>query len=148
MGICDIIKINDLVRQKKKAKLILQLKGPNGSTLKALELLTNTHIFIMGNTVSVIGAVKNIGAACRVIIECFKNIHPIYHLKSLIFRRKLMSQITFLHDNLEQFLPKFNKNTKCLHLPNLRVKISILRFKSKQSKLDIQLESGEYFIKN
>merc|ERR1712039_942806 len=146
---CNIIKINDLVQKKKRFRLISRLKGPNGSTLKALELLTNSHIFIMGNTVSVIGAVKNIEAACRVIIECFKNIHPIYHLKSLIAKRKLMSKTTFLHDNLEQFLPKFNKNTKRAHLPNLRTKNSCTRPKpkSQQSKIDIQLESGEYFMK-
>ena len=57
----EMIKIGGLTRNKEKfVKRRQRLIGPNGKTLKALELLTNCYILVQGNTVSVMGKYKDI----------------------------------------------------------------------------------------
>lgn len=82
---CDIVKIRNLVRNKERfVKRRQRILGPNGSTLKALELLTETYILVHGNTVSVMGPYKGLKEARRVVVDCMTGIHPIYHLKTLV----------------------------------------------------------------
>ena len=150
---CDVIKIGGMVRNKERfVKRRQRLLGPSGSTLKALELLTGCYIMVQGNTVAVMGSFKGLKTARKVVEDCLKNVHPIYHIKALMIRRELAADPALAGESWERFLPAFKKR-------NVKRKVdkaAIAATKAKvytpfpppqlPSKVDLALESGEYFL--
>jgi len=165
---CDIIKIGGMVSKKERfVKRRQRLVGPDGATLKALELLTECYILVQGNTVACMGPVSGIKKVRQVVTDCMKNIHPVYNIKRLMIQRELAKDPKLKHEDWSRFLPTFQKKNVAR-----RTSLQSQKEKEKQdsptannnntsskkkvytpfpppqtpSKVDLQLESGEYFL--
>uniref|UniRef100_H0XWN2 KRR1 small subunit processome component n=1 Tax=Otolemur garnettii TaxID=30611 RepID=H0XWN2_OTOGA len=148
----DMIKIGSLVRNKEGfVKRRLQLIGPKGTTLKALELLTNCYIMVQGNTVSAIGPFSGLGGGQDVVLDTMKNIHPIYNIKTLMIKKELAKDSELQSQSWERFLLQFkHKNVNNHKEPEKKtVKKEYVPFPPSQpeSQIDKELASGEYFLK-
>lgn len=147
---CDIIKIGSIIRNKERfVKRRERLLGPNLSTLKAIEILTGCYILVQGNTVAAMGSWKGLKQVRRVVEDCIKNIkHPVYHIKELLIKRELAKNPALANESWDRFLPKFKKKNVKQKKPITKEKKPYTPFPPPQqpSKIDLELESGEYFM--
>ncbi|KAI3456702.1 hypothetical protein Pfo_013365 [Paulownia fortunei] len=147
---CDIIKIGNLVRNKERfVKRRQHLVGPNSSTLKALEILTGCYILVQGNTVAAMGSFKGLKQVTKVVEECILNkMHPVYNIKILMMKRELAKDPALANENWDRFLPRFKKKNVKHKKVKTKEKKPYTPFPPPQqpSKIDLQLESGEYFL--
>jgi len=139
----------DIRNQERFVKRRQRLLGPNNSTLKALELLTQCYILVQGHTVSIIGSERGINEVEMVVEDCMKNVHPVYHIKTLMVKRELKKKPELANEDWSRFLPQFKKTAdkpkkkKIVH----REKKGGLPDYPKDTEVDRQIESGEYFLK-
>ncbi|KZS98105.1 hypothetical protein SISNIDRAFT_481967 [Sistotremastrum niveocremeum HHB9708] len=165
---CDIIKIGGLVRNKERfVKRRQRIIGPDGSTLKAIELLTGCYVLVQGSTVSVMGPFKALK-------------------EELMIRRELAKDPKLATESWDRFLPRFRKkhlstsdktakkNERLAEHAEKQAEVATMNGEpstvtaessSKPSekpkkkvytpfppaqlprKVDLQMESGEYFLK-
>lgn len=148
---CDVIKIGNVVTNKERfVKRRQRMVGPNGNTLKALELLTKCYILVQGNTVSAMGPFKGLKEVRRVVDDCMRNVHPIYHIKELMIKRELAKNPDLANEDWSRFLPMFKKRNVARKKPKKirKEKKVYTPFPPAQlpRKVDLEIESGEYFL--
>ncbi|KAL8579375.1 ribosomal RNA assembly protein krr1 [Nucella lapillus] len=148
---CDIIKIRNVVSNDARfVRRRQRLIGPDGSTLKAIEKITNCYILVQGGTVSAIGPYKGLKEVRKIVDDCMKNIHPIYTVKIIMLRHELEKDGVLKHQSWERFIPKYkNKNVKRKVPLKIKRKKEYTPFPPPQleRKEDRELATGEYFLK-
>jgi len=121
------------------------------------------------------GPYKSLKEVRRIVLDCMKNIHPIYRIKELMIRRELAKDPKLATESWDRFLPQFRKRhlktSEKTAKKNEKVEAKIearraagLDGEDKDEKpakkvytpfppaqlprkIDLQLESGEYFLK-
>lgn len=98
---------------------------------------------------SVMGNYGGLKQVRSVVVDCMKNIHPVYNIKQLMIKRELAKDEGLKEEDWGRFLPNFKKKNVQRKKPkNITEKRKYTPFPPAptKSKVDEQLESGEYFL--
>lgn len=135
---CDIIKIN-IPGQNKNVflKRRKRLIGKNGSTIKAIEMITDTYILIQGNTVSCMGKHGKLKQIRKIVEDCMKNIHPIFHIKTLILKKELAKDFSLKKKSWNKYFPLPKKISTDILFKKFTKKINVF-----SGKKDSYYEKG------
>mmetsp|Transcript_25324 Transcript_25324/g.75226 ORF Transcript_25324/g.75226 Transcript_25324/m.75226 type:complete len:188 (+) Transcript_25324:175-738(+) len=107
-------------------------------------------MMVQGNTVAVMGPHRGLKQVRKLVEDCFRNYHPVYHIKAMMIKRELERDPTLQQESWDRFLPKFKKQ-------NVQRKKAKGKARKEREytpfppaptprKVDLQLESGEYFL--
>ncbi|KAK2675627.1 hypothetical protein RAB80_007812 [Fusarium oxysporum f. sp. vasinfectum] len=148
---CDVIKIRGLCGSKESfVKRRQRILGPNGSTLKALELLTETYILVHGNTVSAMGPYKGLKELRRVVEDCMQN--PANPFAGNDDKTRACKGSRTCQRELGSLPPQLQKRSlshrRVPHKVTDKTKKTYTPFPPapEKSKVDKQIETGEYFL--
>ncbi|KZT20657.1 ribosomal RNA assembly protein mis3 [Neolentinus lepideus HHB14362 ss-1] len=172
---CDIIKIGNLVRNKERfVKRRQRIIGPDGSTLKdgikltlrwqAIELLTQCYVLVQGSTVSVMGPYKGLKEELmikrelakdpKLATESWDRFLPQFrqrHLKTSEKTARKNAAIEAKRDKLKEagFGDEEIRSREKEMAEKGKKKKVYTPFPPAQQprKIDIELETGEYFLK-
>ena len=93
------------------------------------------------------GNFKQLKIVRRIIIDCMKNIHPIYHIKELMIKRELMKKPEMANENWDRFLPNYQKhNVKKKKVKKEKKEYNPFPNEQQPRKIDLLLQSGDYFF--
>jgi ribosomal RNA assembly protein len=147
----DVIKIKGMVKNKEIfVKRRSRLIGPNGATLKAIELLTHCYILVQGTTVAVMGPYKQLDIVRGIVNDTMRNIHPVYRIKQMMIERELAKNEALASDDWSRFIPKIAKRNVQRYKPqNIREKKPFTPFPTEQlpRKVDLEMASGAFWLK-
>jgi ribosomal RNA assembly protein len=107
---------------------------------------------VQGNTVAAMGPYKGLKTIRRIIEDTMHNIHPIYAIKELMIKKELAKDPELVNESWDRFLPNFKKRSlskrRVPHNVTDKSKKTYTPFPPPQekSKVDLQIESGEYFL--
>uniref|UniRef100_A0A1I8HP30 KRR-R motif-containing protein 1 n=2 Tax=Macrostomum lignano TaxID=282301 RepID=A0A1I8HP30_9PLAT len=146
----DIIGIH-LPNRARFVKRRDRLIGPDGATLKAIELLTKCSIKVQGKTVCAVGPWTGLRQVRQLVLDTMQNIHPVYSIKTLMIKQKLREDPRMAGLSWDRFLPKFKPKTlsKRRKPHKIREKKAYTPFPPApvESKVDSELREGTYFLK-